>query len=218
MKTGILFDLDGTLWDSSENVVRSWNIVLENTEDIKEPVTVEQMKACMGKTMEDIAYDLFKGVSRERAVEIMRRCVSFENEYISEHGGVLFPGVHETLAELHDSFHISIVSNCQEGYIPAFMHYHHMEDVVDDYEEYGRTGKLKAANIRLTVQRNSLDRAVYVGDTMGDCRSSYEAGVPFIHAAYGFGTVPEGTPKIDAITELPSMLSSFQFQLPGAER
>ena len=30
MKRGIVFDLDGTLWDSSQEVVSSWNEVLKN--------------------------------------------------------------------------------------------------------------------------------------------------------------------------------------------
>ena len=42
---------------------------------------------------------------------------------------------------------------------------------------------------------------MYVGDTVGDCEASREAGVPFIFAAYGFGDV-SGTEKIDNIGEL----------------
>ena len=58
----------------------------------------------------------------------------------------------------------------------------------------------------LVGDRNHPEKAVYVGDTDGDYRSTMEAGLPFIHAAYGYGTVPEGTPKIDDISELPEIV------------
>jgi phosphoglycolate phosphatase len=61
----------------------------------------------------------------------------------------------------------------------------------------------KSYNIKLLVERNHLEKAVYVGDIMGDYNATMEAGLPFIHAAYGFGTVPEGTPRITDIRQLP---------------
>jgi phosphoglycolate phosphatase len=78
-----------------------------------------------------------------------------------------------------------------------------LEKYIDDTENYGRTLHGKGDNIKLVVERNHLDKAVYVGDIMGDYNSTMEAGLPFIHAAYGFGTVPAGTPAIEDIRQLP---------------
>ena len=50
--------------------------------------------------------------------------------------------------------------------------------------------------------RNHLDEAVYVGDIQGDYDASRKAGVGFIHAAYGFGIVPEAQYKIQSFSEL----------------
>jgi phosphoglycolate phosphatase len=52
-----------------------------------------------------------------------------------------------------------------------------------------------------------LDKAVYVGDIQGDYDSSVEAGIKFIHAAYGFGTINAPVPKIEAFSELPQIIS-----------
>ena len=202
-KTGILFDLDGTLWDSSAAVVDSWNVVLNKYEDATREATIEWMQKLMGKTMVDIANTFLDYLPEERRHNLMKECLEYENEYIAEHGGILFEGVRETLEILKKDYHLSVVSNCQEGYIPAFFKAHGMEQYFDDYEENGRTGLDKAGNIRLVVERNHLEKAVYVGDTMGDYNSTMEAGLPFIHAAYGYGEVPEGTPKISDISELP---------------
>ena len=58
-----------------------------------------------------------------------------------------------------------------------------------DFESFGGTGLQKWQNISLIIERNCLDRAVYIGDIQSDCDAAKAAGIPFIHASYGFGTV-----------------------------
>ena len=94
------------------------------------------------------------------------------------------------------------MSNCQTGYIEAFVQYNKLEDYIDDIESYGNTLLYKDENIRLVVNRNHLDKAVYVGDIDKDRVAAESAGVPFIFASYGMGDV-EGTYRIDTLLELP---------------
>lgn len=103
MKQGILFDLDGTLWDSAQAVVDSWNEIIETLPDFHKLITNEDMCQLMGKTMDDIAYTYFNTVSKERALEILQICMDHENAYIEQHGGVLFPGLEEVLKELSEN-------------------------------------------------------------------------------------------------------------------
>ena len=57
----------------------------------------------------------------------------------------------------------------------------------------------KAENIRLVVARNGLQHPVYVGDTKGDEEAAHAAGVPFVHAAYGFGRAVQPEAVIEKI-------------------
>lgn len=206
---GIIFDLDGTLWDSTKEVVTSWNIALDKCDDIDFKITVEDMSNLMGKTIDEITYIIFPNVSKQRAEEIMKKCVNEEDTYIRKHGGVLFPDLEEALKKLSQNYKLYIVSNCQEGYIEAFFEYHKLGKYFLDFENAGRTKQSKGENIKLLIGRNDLDKAVYVGDTQGDYEACKLAGIPFIHAKYGFGKVNEETNYINTISELPEIISKL---------
>lgn len=204
MKKAIIFDLDGTLWDSSESCAASWNIILEKHPDITRRIIVDDMHHFMGKTLDKIAPMALPDVPEPRRMEIMRECVRYEQDYIAQHGGVLYPGLRETLEILRREYLLIIVSNCQDGYIQCFLEYSGLGELFADFESAGGTGLSKGENIRLVIRRNSVDCAVYVGDTQGDLDSADFAGVPFIRAAYGFGTTNRPVPEINSVAELPA--------------
>lgn len=207
----VIFDLDGTLWDSAESVAESWNIVTEQC-GLDIHIAADDIRRNMGKTMNEIADDVFPGLEEKERYALARKCEVFENGYISEHGGALFEGVRETLGQLLEAgVSMSIVSNCQEGYIPAFIKSMDMSRYFCDYEEWGRSGLLKAENIRLVMERNGADRAVYVGDIQKDADASAKAGIPCIWAAYGFGTIEEPAGVLRKFSDLPGILRELGF-------
>ena len=203
MKKAIIFDLDGTLWDSSESVCGSWNIVFGRYPEITRRLTPADVRGFMGKTLDQIFPIALPDSPDELRRRVLSECVQFELEYIAQHGGRLFPKLRETLEELHRKYTLIIVSNCQDGYIQDFLDFADMRDLFDDFESAGGTGLSKGENIRLVIKRNSIDKAVYVGDTQGDLDSSDFAGVPFIRAAYGFGQTDRPVPEIREFCELP---------------
>ena len=203
MKKAIIFDLDGTLWDSSQSVCESWNIVFGRYPEITRRLTPADVRGFMGKTLDQIFPIALPDTPDELRRKVLRECVQYELEYIAQHGGKLFPGLRETLEELHGSCALIIVSNCQDGYIQDFLDFADMRGLFDDFESAGGTGLSKGENIRLVIQRNGIDKAVYVGDTQGDLDSADFAGVPFIRAAYGFGQMNRPVPEIHAFSELP---------------
>lgn len=202
---GIIFDLDGTLWDSSEEIQFSWGEVLKQQPDIPALPSRETLESVMGLGAEELTEKLFPYLSRERRLEIFDLCAVYECAYLTQHGAKLYPKIRETLAALSAEHPLFIVSNCADGYIQSFLAAHDTARYIRDFECIGRTGKPKSENIRLIVERNGLRNPVYVGDTQWDYEAATTAGVPFIFAAYGFGRV-ENTPKIDAPAELLNLL------------
>ena len=182
MKKAIIFDLDGTLWDSSASVCESWNIVFSRYPEITRRLTPADVQGFMGKTLDQIFPIALPDTPDELRRKALNECVHYELEYIAEHGGL-----RETLVELRRSYALIIVSNCQDGYIQDFLDFADMRGLFGDFESAGGTGLSKGENIKLVIERNSIDKAVYVGDTQGDLDSADFAGISFIRAAYGFG-------------------------------
>ncbi len=204
MIDSIIFDMDGTLWDSTQEVAVAFNKVLqENYPEVTDEVTAERLKGLFGLPLEVIGVRLFQSVTEEKAIKLIAECCEYENEYLAEHGAPLYEGLEEALKILSEKYKLFIVSNCQEGYVQCFFQANpHLEKYFTDYEYPGRSGKLKADNIKMVVERNGLKQPIYVGDTAGDANAAKEAGVPFVFARYGFGEVENYDDVIDSLQEL----------------
>ncbi len=199
---GIIFDLDGTLWSATQAICDTWNIVLKRHPELNRTMTVEELDRCMGLPMYEIAARLFPTLSEKMQHELMDECCVCENEYLAEHGGILYDGVEEVIEELSKTYPLFIVSNCQEGYIEAFLKAHHLEKYFTDTECWGRTRAAKGISNQMLIKRNNLKNPVYVGDTQGDKQSATDAGIPFIFAAYGFGQTDDWTYRINSFRQL----------------
>ena len=57
-KKGIIFDMDGTVWDSSENVAKAWTVKIKEA-GFDKFVTQDDIKSVMGKPMDVIIDDLY---------------------------------------------------------------------------------------------------------------------------------------------------------------
>ncbi|MBQ9708944.1 MAG: HAD family hydrolase [Firmicutes bacterium] len=202
MKKAIIFDLDGTLWDSTGCAAKVWNSLSARHDDICLSMTEERAGSLMGKIMEEICEILFPDLPETRRREIFEDFSIHEQMYLREHGAVLYDGVQETLKKLRETFDLYIVSNSQDGYVQSFLYAHDLGVVFKDFEMSGRTGLSKGENIRLIMDRNDVKTAVYVGDTESDEKAARFAGIPFIYASYGFGQAvsPDGT--IDGFSEI----------------
>lgn len=209
MKTGLIFDMDGTLWDSAENVALSWTEKLKDLGYNRPDITRNDIMSVMGLTMDRIADNVFSDLSKEERTKLLQECCDYENEYLRKHGGRLYPELENTLIKLNGKYDLYIVSNCQSGYIEAFLEYYGFGKYFKDIECYGNNRKEKSENIALLAARNGLENAYYIGDIQGDHDAAVKAGFDFIHASYGFGKIKENVPKLKTFADLPQLLESL---------
>ena len=208
MRSALIFDLDGTLWDSTAVIRPVWNEVLARHG--RAALSEEDFGGLMGLTKAAIAAKVFPERAEAERLAIVDECFRREQLRLRCCGGMLYPRLRETLEALHAAHGLYVVSNCAPGYLDAFFEAHGLRGLFDDWETHGGTGLSKGENIRLVCRRNGLERAFFIGDTVSDAAAAAEAGLPFIHAAYGFGEVPEAARRIESIDELPALLAELE--------
>lgn len=202
MYDGIIFDVDGTIWDSTPVVEQAWNQALRDFGINDVTITAQQLKGLFGLPMDDIIAAILPDVPLEKRLEFRPMCFSYEHKFLEETCGAVYPEMEETLRELSLEHDLYIVSNCQAGYIELMLKKTGFGEFFKDHLCPGDTNKLKADNIRIIMERYNLKKPVYVGDTQMDANACKEAGVPIIFAAYGFGDVKEPKDVIYSPLEL----------------
>ena len=199
----LIFDIDGTLWDSRALVAEGYNIQLKEEGLEHLFVNAEIFKSLFGKVMTEIADVIFASVPLPERYALMDRCMEPENRYLYENPcRIGYPNVKETLAELSKKYRLFIVSNSQCGYPELCIEKLGLGEYIQGHMCFGDTGLSKGKTIRCLMEKHNIESCAYIGDTQGDYEATLEAKVPFIFAAYGFGQ-PEGyTAKIEKIEDL----------------
>ena len=197
----IIFDVDGTLWDSTPIVAKAWSDFLAS-EGIKVQITSDRLKGLFGQLLPDIARQIFPDKEEKEQLRLIDLCCEAEHQALIKTPAPLYEGMRDTLAFLSGRIPLFIVSNCQAGYIEVFLQGTGLSSLFTDHLCPGDTGEAKAENIRRIAKRHHLKAPYYLGDTQGDFDACTKAGIPFIHAAYGFGFVPEAKLSIKEPREL----------------
>lgn len=198
----IIFDLDGTLFDSSDLLLDAFNSAIKDMEGVQRPITQKELESVLGLNMQDSAAVLFPYMDRESQLRTMSACCRNQAVWVRKYGGHIYENVQETLRKLSYRYSLYIVSNCPDGYIEAYLEYYKLKDYVSGFSCSGVTGLTKAENIVNIIKDYSLKNPIYVGDTQKDCDSAKIAKIPLIYAAYGFGVADSYDYKIEDISEL----------------
>jgi len=199
----LIFDIDGTLWDSRALVAAGWNAQLR-TEGLDHlQMSGEELTPLFGKTQKELADILFATLPEEERLALMDRCMVREHRYLEENDcQVGYPNVKETLEMLGKKHRLFIVSNSQQGYPELCMEKLGIGHLFSGHLCFGDTGTCKGETILRLMREHHITSACYIGDTQGDADAAKLAGIPFVYCTYGFGTVKEYWKKIDSIEAL----------------
>ena len=199
----LIFDIDGTLWDSRALVAEGYNIQLRR-EGLQHLCTnAAVLKTLFGKTMTDIADALFDTIPAPERYSLMERCMNTQNIYLQDNPcDIAYDGVKETLVELAKKHRLFIVSNSNCGYPELCMEKMGVTDLFSGHLCFGDTGAHKGVTIRKLMEQHNITSACYIGDTQGDLEACEMAGLPFIHCTYGFGQVTHQWNSVDKFEDL----------------
>lgn len=206
MYESLIFDIDGTLWDSRALVAEGYNIQLRREGLDHLCVTAEDLKPLFGKVMTEIADAILASVVENERYALMDRCMATENQYLHDNPcHIGYPGIRETVEKLSQKYRLFIVSNSQCGYPQLCIEKLGLTEYITGHLCFGDTGTEKGETIRRLMEKYHIQNAAYVGDTQGDYEATVQAGIAFIFAAYGFGHPENWDAKIEKFEELLSL-------------
>lgn len=186
----IIFDVDGTLWDSTEIVAQSWTAYLQETEHMDITLTAAQLMKLFGQPLSDIARQILPDFPEAEQLRLIDGCCQAEHAALLKKCAPLYEDLEKMLQIMSQKYPLYIVSNSQSGYIEVFLKTSGLAEYFKGHLCNGDTGLDKGSNILKLADTYGLKAPVYVGDTFGDYQACQKAGVPFILADYGFGEVP----------------------------
>ncbi len=185
MKIGILFDLDGTLLDTLEDLYLSTNFALARF-------------GYPGRTREEVRRFVGNG-----AGELIRRATedgadradvlaAFQTHYRAhcQDHTVPYAGILEALAALRQSYPLAIVSNKPDGAAKALCRTYFGE-VYAQGESAECPRKPAPDMVWRAMDAVGVDGCVYVGDSEVDILTAQNAKVPCLSVLWGFRTRQE---------------------------
>lgn len=201
----IIFDMDGTLWDAVDSYCNIWDKTF-NQLGIKQTVSRDKLLKCMGMPIHEIFSTIANQVINIDKQHFLNLLDKNEQEMMPILGGKLYTGVFEGIKLLSNKYKLYMVSNCGADGLNNFLLFTQLKPYFNDTLTHGETHLSKADNIKLLIERNNLNSAVYVGDTQGDCNAAHKAGIPMIFAKYGFGKCENAEYSINSFSDLLDLL------------
>lgn len=213
----IVFDLDGTLVDTAPDLISTLNLILAR--EGLPPVDYDAARRMIGGGARGMIERAVAAEGRDCGkAEIERMFAAFIGHY-AEHiadQSRPFPQLEETLRQLtRESRRLAVCTNKLEWLSVRLLDTLNLSRhfvAVCGQDTFG-VQKPDPKMLRLTIERagGSPDRAIMVGDSGTDIRTSRAATVPVIAVDFGYSEVPIATLRPDRI------VSSFA-DLPAAVR
>ena len=183
MKPAILFDLDGTLLDTLQDLIDSTNATLAHFGyPLRKP---EEVRLFVGNGARRLFELALPEGSSPAAVE---EALAWFKEYYPAHSQIKtkpYDGILEALEEIRKEFPVAVVSNKPDVAVkPLCKHY--FGDIYAQGESSACPRKPAPDMVFAAMQAIGVERCIYVGDSEVDVLTAKNAGVPCLSVLWGF--------------------------------
>ena len=183
MKTGILFDLDGTLLSTLEDLTDAVNYTLRHY-------------GCPERSQDEICSFLGYGAKYLIASSLpegkdfdVDAVLAFYQKYYATHSQIKtrpYDGILEALAELRKAYPIAIVSNKPDIATKPLCKEYFGGDIYALGESASCPRKPAPDMVYQGMQAIGVETCIYVGDSEVDVQTARNAGVPCLSVLWGF--------------------------------
>lgn len=211
MKDAVLFDLDGTLTDSGEGIMKSVRYAFEQ---MKVPVPDdEHLRLFVGPPLA-VTFPQF-GIPADQVDEAIQQYRIDYNQHGSKFLNKVYPGIPELLSVLqNEGFQLYVATSKPEilakEILERFDLSRYFVRVAGASLDHSRESK--ADVLRYLLQQTGCSgHEVMVGDTLSDIRGAHALGIPCIAVSWGYGaeeTLGEAECIADTMEELKNLLET----------
>lgn len=188
MKKTVIFDLDGTLLDSIEDIASSMNKVLES---LQLPThKIEDYKHFVGGGVDILVENALNNQSKEIKDEVIKR---FKIEYDGKlHSKTLpYDGIYELLDELKKlDINLAVLSNKPHeftvSYVNHFFKNYNFKEIHGQKKDVPKKPDPKAALDIVKCLDSSCENTYFIGDTKIDMQTAKSANMTAIGVLWGF--------------------------------
>lgn len=188
MKKTVIFDLDGTLLDSIEDIASSMNKVLES---LQLPThKIEDYKCFVGGGVDILVENALNNQSKEIKDEVIKR---FKIEYDGKlHSKTLpYDGIYELLDELKKlDINLAVLSNKPHeftvSYVNHFFKNYNFKEIHGQKKDVPKKPDPKAALDIVKCLDSSCENTYFIGDTKIDMQTAKSANMTAIGVLWGF--------------------------------
>jgi phosphoglycolate phosphatase len=201
----IIFDLDGTLWETVETTYEAANTITKKYKQLL-PISRQTVKNGMGLSSKENAKNYMPYLKQDESMKYLKEISQLNFRLIQEKGANIYEGVIDTIKELSKTKKLGIITNSHDEYVQNFLNITKLEHYFTDYMGAASYNITKGEAIKKMVEKHKDKKNYYVGDIKKDKEASEYANVEFIHAKYGFEPTLKAKLHINKITELPEIL------------
>jgi len=190
MIKAVLFDLDGTLLDTSEGIIESVRYTIAQLGH--EPLSNETILKFVGPPIQN-SLITYVGLSAEEA----QIGANIFRDYYKKNAlfkASLYPGIKKLLVELKNKgIKIGIATYKREDYaidLLKFFGIINYCNVIHGADNENKLTKADIVEICISELNEDKSNVLLVGDTIHDAKGALNSGVGFIAVTWGFGYKP----------------------------
>ena len=193
MKKYLLFDFDGTLFDTSPGIITCMEKVIEEYDITK--FSLKDLNLCIGPPLSWTFETLF-GIPHEKVPEAIKYYRKFYNAGEIFHV-IPYDGMEDCLQSLHESgYFLSVCSSkpmaACERILEKFSWKKYFDDVCGAIPDVGIESKEDVLEYFFSKNPDAnRDNTMLIGDTKYDALGAKEFGIDFLGVSYGFGSTDE---------------------------
>ena len=205
----IIFDMDGTLWDTSYSTLEAANKIADKYEIVRK-FEMKTITDGMGLSFDENVKNYFPYLEYKDGSKFLDELINTNISMLSTKGGKLYDDVEATIEKLSKKYKLGIITNNNDDYVKIFFKTSGLEKYFSDYIGAATYGITKSDAIKKMVEKYGETTNYYIGDIRKDMEATLKAGIEFIHAKYGFEPTLEYKYSIDSIKKLPDYLEQIK--------